>query len=147
MKELFGKYIARINAYLQIVVNHHLEEYGIGSGQYMFLINIYENQGISQKELSSLIKIDKATTAKALKKLEVQGYINRVTSAEDKRYNKLYLSEKAIAFMPKLNEVLAKTSSDFTSGVSDEEYDQAMKVLKMMFSNGHEIVENIREER
>lgn len=69
-KETLTKYINIINRYHQIIINHELKPYGLGSGQYFFLLNIYENQGISQKELSNLVKTDKATTAKALKRLE-----------------------------------------------------------------------------
>jgi len=74
-REPFGKYIAAVYRHQQILINHHLKSYGIGSGQYVFLVKIHENPGISQKELSKLVKIDKATTAKALKKLEQKGYI------------------------------------------------------------------------
>ena len=50
-----------------------LEPYNIGSGQYIFLMVLLKNNGISQEELSDYLKIDKATTAKAVRKLEQAG--------------------------------------------------------------------------
>ena len=63
-------------------------------GQYQFLVRIQENPGVNQKTLSSLLLVDKTTTAKAVNKLVVKGYINKVTDETDKRNSMLYLTEK-----------------------------------------------------
>ena len=77
MNESIGKSMSIIYRYRQILINHKLKPYDLGYGQYIFLINIERNLGISQKELTKLVMIDKATTAKALKKLEENDYIYR----------------------------------------------------------------------
>ncbi len=145
-KELFGKYIAAIFRHQQILINHDLKPYGIGSGQYIFLIKIYQNPGISQKELSALVKIDKATTAKALKKLEEQGYIYRAIDKEDKRYNKLYVTEKGEGFTPKLMEILGNITDSLSVGISDEQYKDIIEGLKLILDNVQSKVELLREE-
>jgi DNA-binding MarR family transcriptional regulator len=144
MKEPFGKYIAAIYRHQQILINHHLKPYGIGSGQYIFLINIHENQGISQKELSKLVKIDKATTAKALKKLEGNEYIYRVIDKEDKRYNKLYVTEKGLGFIPILMKILDNITDTFIAGVSNKQYTETVEVLKLILDNVQTSVEILR---
>lgn len=85
--------------------NNRLNSYGVGSGQYIFISAIYKNPGISQKDLTNLIKIDRATTAKALLKLEQNGYIDIIKDEDDKRYHKLYLTKKGIDFIPILDEI------------------------------------------
>ena len=134
-KELIGKYIGAIHRHQQIMVNNYLKPYGIGSGQYIFFLTIHENPGISQKELTELIKIDKATTAKALKKLEDQGYIYRITDKEDKRYNKLYVTEAGKEFEPKLIEILDSITNIITDGISNEQYEDVIKSLKIILDN------------
>ncbi len=97
----FGKHITGIYRHLQIIINHDLNPFGLGSGQYVFFLGtLAQNEGISQKELSAIIKIDKTTTAKALKKLESEGYIFRQQDLDDKRYNRLYLTDKGTEFIP-----------------------------------------------
>jgi|LGOV01.1.fsa_nt_gb DNA-binding MarR family transcriptional regulator len=135
MKEPFGKYIDVIYRHQQILINHHLKSYNMSSGQYVFLLNIHDNKGISQKELSKLIKIDKATTAKALKKLEENGYIHRLVDKEDRRYNRLYLTDKGIEFIPTLIEILDKITETLIVGVGNEQYDETLEVLKLILNN------------
>ncbi|WP_454054213.1 MarR family winged helix-turn-helix transcriptional regulator [Clostridium sp. Marseille-Q7071] len=147
MRELFGKYITVLNRYQQILINHKLKEYELGSGQYFFLINIYQNEGISQKDLTSLVKTDKATTAKALIKLEKHGYIYRTTDSEDKRYNKLYLTQKGSEFMPTLMNILHNTTETFMDGIDSQRYDEMLETLNMILSNVETLVELSRREK
>lgn len=147
MKDPCGKYIAAIFRHQQIIINHHLEPYNMTSGQYIFLISIQENQAISQKELSKLVKIDKATTAKALKKLETAGYIYRAIDKDDKRYNKLFVTEKGLEFIPVLKKALDSITNLLTIGVSDKEYKKMLEVLKRILDNAQDEVELLREKK
>ncbi|AJD32156.1 MULTISPECIES: MarR family winged helix-turn-helix transcriptional regulator [Clostridium] len=142
----FGRYISVIYRHLQILLNHHLNSYGIGSGQYIFLSAIYKNQGISQKELTNLIKIDRATTAKALKKLERNGYVNRIQDTKDKRYYKLYLTKKGIEFIPILNNILDDLTNMLNVGMSSEQYTETLKSLNLILNNVQSAVELVRIE-
>jgi DNA-binding MarR family transcriptional regulator len=63
-------------------------------------VELFTNEGKSQDELSALIKIDKATTARSLAKLEDKGYIIRKTDSADNRVRRVYLTGKAKKFAP-----------------------------------------------
>ncbi|NMM63947.1 MarR family transcriptional regulator [Clostridium sp. P21] len=144
--ESFGRYISVIYRYLQILLNHRLKSYGIGSGQYIFLSAIYNNEGISQKELTNLIKIDRATTAKALKKLEKSGYVDIIQDTEDKRYHKLYLTKKGIEFIPVLNSIQHDLTNMLNIGMSHEQYTETLKSLNLILNNVQKSVELLRSE-
>lgn len=144
--ESFGRYISVIYRYLQILLNHRLNSYGIGSGQYIFLSTLYNNEGISQKELTNLIKIDRATTAKALNKLEKNGYVNRVQDTEDRRYHKLYLTQKGMEFIPILNSIQDDLTNMLNVGMSDEQYTETLKSLNLILNNVQKSVELLRNE-
>lgn len=62
----------------------------------MFLTRICENQGINQIDLSNLLKVDKTTTTKAIKRLIEEGYIDKKRDDIDKRMWRLYPKEKAL---------------------------------------------------
>ncbi|KAJ52733.1 DNA-binding MarR family transcriptional regulator [Clostridium tetanomorphum] len=145
-EQSFGRYVSVIYRHLQILLNHRLNSYGIGSGQYIFLSAIYKNEGISQKELTNLIKIDRATTAKALKKLEKNGYVNRVQDSEDKRYYKLYLTKKGIEFIPTLKNILNDLTNMLCMGMSNEQYTETLKSLNLILNNVQNAVELLRIE-
>ncbi len=142
----FGKHITGIYRHLQIIINHDLNPFGLGSGQYVFLGTLAQNEGISQKELSAIIKIDKTTTAKALKKLESEGYIFRQQDLDDKRYNRLYLTDKGTEFIPIMRKKLARTTEILTKNMNDDQKDLAYEMLETMMSNAIDAVEDIREQ-
>lgn len=96
-KDRFGKHISLIYRYSQIFFNAQLKKYHLGSGQYIFLVNLFENNGISQEQLADIVKIDKATTARAVAKLVEEKYVIRKISRNDKRAYKLYTTDKAAA--------------------------------------------------
>lgn len=133
--ESFGRYISVIYRHLQILLNNRLNSYGVGSGQYIFISAIYKNPGVSQKDLTKLIKIDRATTAKALLKLEQNGYIDRIKDKDDKRYHKLYLTKRGKDFIPILNEIQDDLTNILSQGMSEDEYSETITSLKLIFDN------------
>ena len=52
MNEVIGKTMSILYRYRQIIINHKLRPYGLGSGQHIFLINIARHEGINQKDLT-----------------------------------------------------------------------------------------------
>jgi DNA-binding MarR family transcriptional regulator len=71
-----------------------LEDYGIGSGQFDFLMVLYRKDGISQETLAKILKISKATSTRAIQSLEKEGYVYRKRDENDLRAYKVYLTEK-----------------------------------------------------
>ena len=144
--ESFGRYISVIYRHLQILLNNRLNSYGVGSGQYIFISAIYKNQGISQKDLTKLIKIDRATTAKALLKLEQNGYVDRIKDKDDKRYHKLYLTKKGIDFIPILDEIQNDLTNILSEGMDPDEYSKTIKSLELIFNNVQNSVSLLKNE-
>ncbi|OME81532.1 MarR family transcriptional regulator [Paenibacillus sp. FSL A5-0031] len=120
---------------MQILISAELAPYRIGSGQYIFLMAIASQQPITQKALSEKLLIDKTTTAKAIAKLEAEGYVRREVDPADNRYQQLYLTESAQGVVPKVQEALDRVKSRTKQGISDEEYDLFINLLKVVLSN------------
>lgn len=139
--ESLGKYIAELYRHQQMMINNYLKPYNIGGGQYIFLLNIYKYEGISQKDLSKLLHVDKTTTTKAINKLEKEGYVYRVKGLQDKRYYRLYLTEKGINFIPTLKDTLKSISKILKTGMSETEFDEAIRLLKIMLRNSYNPLE------
>ncbi|EPZ62268.1 marR family protein [[Clostridium] sordellii ATCC 9714] len=89
-----GRYISQIHRKGRIYISKELNDLGIGSGQVMFLLELYRGDGKSQEDLAEALHIDKGTTARAIKKLEEAGFVSRVKDEIDKRANKVYLTNK-----------------------------------------------------
>lgn len=133
--ESHGQYISAIYRHMQILISAELAPYRIGSGQYIFLMAIASQQPITQKALSEKLLIDKTTTAKAIAKLEAEGYVRREVDPADNRYHQLYLTESAQDVVPEVQEALDRVKSRTKQGISDEDYDLFISLLKVVLSN------------
>lgn len=134
-KDRMGKHISLLYRYSQIFFNKEFRRYHLGSGQYMFLIELYQNPGITQEQLSERVRIDKATTAKAIAKLIAEGYVTKQTSAADKRAYNLYTTEKAAAIQNDLFALLDDWNRRLLDGFSAADQEIAHRLLEKMCTN------------
>lgn len=75
-------------------LNRLIEPYGISQGQFIVLTFLWENNGLSQKELCEWVRVEQPTLANTLKRMERDGLIYRKQDEKDKRYYKFYLTDK-----------------------------------------------------
>ena len=76
MKEVLRE-IGMVARALDSISNIEFKEYDLTKGQYLYLVRICENPGIIQERLAEMIKVDRTTAARAIKKLEIQGFIEK----------------------------------------------------------------------
>jgi DNA-binding MarR family transcriptional regulator len=120
---------------MQMHINKEFAEFGFGSGQYMHFIHISYNEGITQKELSRALAIDKGTTAKAAEKLTRLGYIVSKKDENDGRSYKLYLTKAGKSILPKARKILNGTSGLMKADMIPSEELSALSSLKKMAEN------------
>lgn len=51
----------------------------------MYLVRICENPGIIQEKVAEMIKVDRTTAARAIKKLEMNGFIEKNDDKQNKK--------------------------------------------------------------
>ena len=134
-REPIGKYISQIHRKANSFINKEISKFGIGSGQIMFLIQLYKKDGISQEELSENLNIDKGTTCRAIKKLEDEKFLIRVKDENDKRAYKLYLTEKSKEIEGNIKSILYEWEKSISKDLSQEEVDILLTVLKKICIN------------
>lgn len=133
--ERIGKYISAIYRHAQMIINQKLKDTDIKSGQYVFFYFIYHHEGINQKDLSDKLKIGKATTAKAVKNLLESGYIKKEEDDLDKRYCRLYLTDKGKEIAPFLTNTFNEMHDIYSKGFDEEEKIYILNILKRIFDN------------
>lgn len=93
MKEILRE-IGMIARALDSISNIEFKEYELTKGQYLYLVRICENPGIIQEKLSEMIKVDRTTAARAIQKLEINGFIEKKEDESNKKIKKLFPTEK-----------------------------------------------------
>lgn len=74
MKEILRE-IGTIARALDSISNIEFKEIHLTKGQYLYLIRICEHPGNIQEKIAELLRVDRTTAARAIKKLESQGFI------------------------------------------------------------------------
>ena len=145
-----GRCVSILYRYGQSYVSKKLEHYNIGSGQHVMLLTLFRNGGISQEELADYLKVHKGSIAKAIKKLEDEGYVERSIDCDDKRAYKVFLTQKALDIIPKVQEAIRSWEDIITSDLSDSEKQIIEQSLYEMARKAYNIKaideENVNEE-
>ena len=130
-----AKYISQLYRKGISYINKEISKYGIGSGQFMFLLELYKKDGKNQEEIAEDLKMDKGTTARALKKLEEQGFLTRLKDEKDKRSNKIYLSDKAKNIREDIFNILDDWNKQITRSLAKEEVKMLEDLLEKVSKN------------
>ncbi|MGN1400992.1 MAG: MarR family winged helix-turn-helix transcriptional regulator [Bacillus sp. (in: firmicutes)] len=130
-----GRYIAKIYCKGSAIISKELQKFGIGSGQYAFLLHLYRKDGISQEELSKQLLVDKATVARAMKKLEEANLVYRIRDQKDKRCYKVFITEKAMDMKEEVFNKVHAWDETIKQSLTKEEEAQMIYLLKKVTNN------------
>ena len=105
-----------------------------------YIMMIYENPNISQDDLVIMSGQSKGNIAKALKKLEDEGYIEREINPDNRRKYMLKTTSKGDELVPKVRQI----SKDWEKEVGITEGDNELKKRLMEIAiNGMRLVEDL----
>ncbi|HFX3752029.1 MarR family winged helix-turn-helix transcriptional regulator [Enterococcus faecium] len=127
--------IGMIARALDSISNIEFKEVDLTRGQYLYLVRICENPGIIQEKLAEMIKVDRTTTARAIKKLEFNGMIERLEDKENKKIKKLYPTKKGAEIYPFIIRENNYSNAVALNGLSDEEAKQLEYLLNKVCKN------------
>ncbi|SOC16622.1 MarR family transcriptional regulator [Ureibacillus xyleni] len=134
MKEILRE-IGMIARALDSISNIEFKEFDLTKGQYLYLVRICENPGIIQEKLAELIKVDRTTAARAIKKLEINGFIEKKDDAHNKKIKKLYPTDKGnhiYAFLKRENDYSNQVALE---GLSENEVETIFNLLQRVRKN------------
>ena len=128
--ESIGRYISHLHRIGANFLSKEYEKYDIGSGQYQFLLQLYLQDGMSHDELTEKISVDKATTTRAIKKLESSGYVKMIVHPQDKRKYLIYLTDKALQEKEGIIDISLKWNHQLVGSLSPNELDTLFALLR-----------------
>ena len=130
-----GRYISCIYRNFHKYMHEQLKQYDLGSGQFHFLMMLYKKDGVNQETLAEKLNIDKATSARAIKKLEEKGYVTRIRDETDRRNYNVFLTEKAQTLKPKIKSILKNWTDFLLTNISESEQEQLFILLDKISQN------------
>lgn len=131
-RESIARWISVLHRQFQIYLNRELKRYDIRSSEYIFLVNLYERDGVSQETLSANLFIDKAATARAIGRLEKLGYVRRARDASDGRAYAVMLTPEGRELRDFIMGKLRYWTDLLTADLTDAEHADFLGIIKRM---------------
>ena len=120
---------------LDSISNIEFKEFDLTKGQYLYLVRICESPGIIQEKLAELIKVDRATAARAIKKLEIKGFIEKRDDENNKKIKKLYPTKKGNHIYPFILREHTYSNNVALTGLSEKEVETIFHLLQRVRKN------------
>lgn len=117
------------------ILQSRISAHGVTIGQWYFLRVLWEEDGLTQRELSQRVGMMEPTTVTALNGMEKRGYVKRVRNTDDKRKVNIFLTERGKS----LRNVLLPHAIDVNvraiAGVPPEDVEVVHRALHAMKRN------------
>lgn len=133
--ETLGRYIGHFYRQGQSYLLKQFKDLNIGAGQYQFLVMLYLKDGLSHDDMTEKMSVDKATTTRAIMKLEEEGYVRREINEEDKRKYYIYLTEKAISKKYEILRIANSWEEKLAESLTEEEVDSVLVIMRKIAKN------------
>ncbi|UQW97221.1 MarR family winged helix-turn-helix transcriptional regulator [Rummeliibacillus sp. G93] len=134
MKDILRE-IGMIARALDSISNIEFKEHDLTKGQYLYLVRICENPGIILEKLAEMIKVDRTTASRAVKKLDMNGFIEKKGDQHNKKIKRLYPTEKGQSVYPFIIRENDHSNKVALDGFSEEEAERALQLLQKVRMN------------
>ena len=120
---------------LQRELEERLKPFGISGGMWHFLRALWEEDGLSQRELSARVGTSEPTTVSALHAMEKRGLALRVPNSEDRRKSNIFLTRPAKELRDMLLREAREVNRTATAGIGAAEIDALILTLGKIRKN------------
>jgi DNA-binding MarR family transcriptional regulator len=103
--------------------------------QWSVLYHLWKEDGLSQQELCNRTFRDKPSITRLIDNLEKQQMVKRVASKEDRRINRVYLTEEAQRLQDTTIQLANQTMDEALTGVNREDIEVVKLVLQQVYDN------------
>lgn len=116
-------------------LQHKIAAHGVSMGQWFFLRALWEEDGLTQRELSQRVGMMEPTTVTALNSMERRGLVERVRNPHDRRKVNIYLTPKGRSLRAVLLPCADEINMQATRGVDEEAMAVTLVTLRRMMRN------------
>ncbi|MBO2675442.1 MarR family transcriptional regulator [Shewanella algae] len=128
-KESLGYLVSHLNVELQHELDSRLKRYQLDIKLWPVLFALWQEEGISQTELSRRCDVANYTMTRLLDQLQVQGLIYRHQEEDNRRAFQIYLTDQAKAMEQDLIREAERVNEKFMAALDEPERGQLLMLL------------------
>lgn len=114
------------------IMREEIESYDLTPPQFALLSFLWQQDGLTQVELSEKGQIDRSTFGGLIDRLERNGLLERRQHPQDRRSYKIYLTEQGKNMESTLTACAERTLARFTSGLNSDECKELKRMLEIL---------------
>jgi MarR family transcriptional regulator, organic hydroperoxide resistance regulator len=130
-----GYLVRDANRAFQRLLERRISPHGVTRGQWYFLRVLWEEDGLSQRELSERVGMMEPTTVIALRGMERSGLIRRVRSADDRRITRVHLTPKTRRLRALLLQISQGVNDQAGESIEPAELARFRRIVARMTEN------------
>lgn len=130
-----GYLVRDANRAFQRLLERRISPHGVTRGQWYFLRVLWEQDALSQRELSARVGMMEPTTVIALRGMEKAGLVRRVQGADDRRVTRVHLTAKARRMRERLLQISQGVNDQGAEGIDPAELAQFRRTVMRMTQN------------
>jgi MarR family transcriptional regulator, lower aerobic nicotinate degradation pathway regulator len=109
--------------------NEEFDSYGLTPQQFGLLAFLWQEDGLSQSELSARSQVDRTTIGGIVDRLEKEGLVKRLPHPDDRRAYQVFLSVRGKALEDKLSAVAGRVIRKVTAPLTEDEHQALIGLL------------------
>ena len=130
-----------------IVYDQFMQPYGLTRAQWRVLGTLFRIDGQTQRELCDRMDIGAVTLSGLIDRLEVRGWVERREDPKDRRVKRIWLTEQVRDIQDKMVRRSDELNKMALKGLSTEQIDQLMEMMKIVKGNLMTAAEEIQEKK
>lgn len=133
----YGKFMSLLYRSFQIFINKELKKININSSEvsYFMILARSEKEILIQDDFVQVLQIDKAAVARSLKSLEKKGFVTKTVNENNKRQNKIVLTDKGFNVIGDIYQAIQKWNTTLEQDIDKEELEVTINTLQKMIEN------------
>lgn len=135
--KIYGSFIDRTLRMIRLDIGKRFKAVGVDitPEQWTILSSLYEQNGQSQTQLCDDSFKNAPTVSRIIDLLVKKGLVERQRFENDRRSYKIFLTEKGSEVVEKALPAMQAARSEGWAGLSDDDYDQFIRILNTIFDN------------
>jgi DNA-binding MarR family transcriptional regulator len=129
-EETLGYLVRDLYRAIMRMLSQRLSEHGIHVSSWYFLRVLWEEDGLTQRELAARVGTVEPTAVTALRQLEQQGYVRRERHATDRRKSLVSLTESGRALQTVLMPISREVNEAAAAALSPAERQMLEALLR-----------------
>jgi DNA-binding MarR family transcriptional regulator len=130
LEDSLGFQVRDLNRLMQRALAARLAPHGVAPGAWYFLRVLWEEDGLTQRELAARIGMQEPTAVIALRGMEEAGWITRIRSETDRRKAHVHLTPAGRALRETLLPEARAVIGEATRGLGAEETATLLALLR-----------------